>query len=94
MKSMRFLVLTAAAFVAVSATGANADGAVKCAEAAKETWQPISAAEAATSAAGYEVRKSKTTDGGCFEVYGVKDGQLYELFFNPGDLKLVATVTK
>ena len=35
---------------------------------------------------GYEVRKSKI-EGSCYEVYGVKDGKLFELFYSPEDLE-------
>ena len=32
--------------------------------------------------------------GMCYEVYGVKDGSMHELFYNPVDLKLLLTVKK
>ena len=56
-----------------------ADGFTNCTKAAKASWKPASEAEAAAKAAGYEVRRSKI-EGSCYEVYGVKDGKLFELF--------------
>ena len=71
-----------------------ADGFKSCTKEPKASWQPASAAEAAATAAGYEVRKSKV-EGSCYEVYGVnKQGKLFELFYNPVDLKLVHTKAK
>ena len=46
-------------------------------------------AEAAATAAGYTVTKSKV-EGSCYEVYAKdKDGKKFELFYNPVDLQLV-----
>lgn len=73
---------------------ALADGKVTCTSEAKDKWQAQEKAEEAAKEAGYEVRKSVITDGGCYEVYGIKDGSLFELFYNPIDLTLVATVKK
>jgi hypothetical protein len=65
-----------------------ADGFTKCTKAPKKSWKPASAAEAAAKAAGYDVRKSKI-EGTCYEVYGVKGGKLFEVFYNPVDLKVM-----
>jgi len=70
-----------------------ADGFKNCTKAAKSTWKPASAAEAAAKAAGYDVRKSKI-EGSCYEVYGVKGGKLFELFYSPEDLSLKHTKAK
>ena len=70
-----------------------ADGFKNCTKAPKASWKPASDAEAAAKAAGYEVRKSKI-EGSCYEVYGVKDGKLFELFYSPADLKLMHTKAK
>ena len=70
-----------------------ADGFKNCTKVAKASWKPASAAEAAAKAAGYEVRKSKV-EGSCYEVYGVKDGKLFELFYSPEDLSLKHTKAK
>ena len=51
--------------------------------------ETASGAEAAATAAGYTVTKSKV-DGSCYEVYAKdKDGKKFELFYNPVDLQLV-----
>jgi hypothetical protein len=70
-----------------------ADGFKNCTKAAKASWKPASEAEAVAKAAGYEVRKSKI-EGSCYEVYGVKDGKLFELFYSPEDLSLKHTKAK
>lgn len=70
-----------------------ADGFKNCTKAAKASWKPASEAEAAARAAGYEVRKSKV-EGTCYEVYGVKAGKLFELFYSPEDLSLKHTKAK
>ena len=70
-----------------------ADGFNKCTTVPKASWKPASEAEALAKAAGYDVRRSKI-EGTCYEVYGVKDGKLYELFYSPADLKLMHTKAK
>ncbi len=70
-----------------------ADGFKNCTKAPKSSWQPASAAEALARTAGYEVRKSKI-EGSCYEVYGVKGGKLFELFYSPENLKLIHTKQK
>jgi len=70
-----------------------ADGFKNCTKVAKASWKPASEAEAAAKAAGYEVRRSKI-EGSCYEVYGVKDGKLFELFYSPEDLSLKHTKAK
>jgi hypothetical protein len=74
-------------------SAALADGFKNCTKAAKATWKPASEAEAAARAAGYEVRKTKI-EGSCYEVYGVKGGKLFELFYSPEDLSLKHTKAK
>ena len=51
------------------------------------------AAKPKAKALGYEVRRSKV-EGSCYEVYGVKEGKLYELFYSPEDLSLKHTIAK
>jgi len=72
---------------------ALADGFKNCTKVAKTAWKPASEAEAAARTAGYEVRKSKI-EGSCYEVYGVKEGKLFELFYSPEDLSLKHTKAK
>ena len=68
-----------------------AHGFDDCTKEAKETWKPQTEAEAAATAAGYTVSKSKI-EGSCYEVYAKdKDGKKFELFYNPATLELVKT---
>ena len=91
--------LTTAAVLAVALAGfatvtpASADGYKTCTKLDKAQWKPASEAEAKAKDAGYEVRRSKV-EGTCYEVYGVKGGKLYELFYSPEDLSLKKTVAK
>jgi hypothetical protein len=84
-----------AAGLALGLFGATAvaDGFTNCTKEPKSNWKPASEAEAAAKTAGYEVRRSKI-EGSCYEVYGVKDGKLFELFYSPVDLKLMHTKAK
>jgi hypothetical protein len=72
---------------------AMADGFKDCTKLDKASWKPAAEAEAKAKALGYEVRRSKI-EGSCYEVYGVKEGKLYELFYSPEDLSLKKTVAK
>ena len=68
---------------------AMAHGFDDCTKEAKDKWKPQAEAEAAATAAGYTVTKSKV-EGSCYEVYAKdKDGKKFELFYNPVDLQLV-----
>ena len=77
--------LTIAAAVALAGfavvTPAMADGYKDCTKLDKASWKPASEAEAKAKDAGYEV-------------YGVKGGKLYELFYSPEDLSLKHTIAK
>jgi len=74
-------------------SAALADGFKNCTKLDKASWKPASEAEAKAKALGYEVRRSKI-EGSCYEVYGVKEGKLYELFYSPEDLSLKHTIAK
>jgi hypothetical protein len=76
-----------------AAAPAFADGFKDCTKLAKASWKPANEAEAKAKEAGYEVRRSKV-EGSCYEVYGVKEGKLYELFYSPEDLSLKKTIAK
>ena len=75
----------AVAFGVFAAAPAFADGFKDCTKLEKASWKPASEAEAKAKECGYEVRRSKV-EGSCYEVYGVKEGKLYELFYSPEDL--------
>ena len=86
-------VVVGLSLIAFAAPSAFADGFKNCTKIAKASWKPASEAEAAAKAAGYEVRRSKI-EGSCYEVYGVKEGKLFELFYSPEDLSLKHTQAK
>jgi hypothetical protein len=68
---------------------AFAHGFDDCTKEPKEKWKSQAEAEAAATAAGYKVTRSKI-DGTCYEIYAKdKDGKKFELFYNPVDLSLV-----
>jgi len=90
------MLIKIAAVLAVSmsvAAPAFADGFKDCTKLDKSSWKPASEAEAKAKEAGYEVRRSKV-EGSCYEVYGVKGGKLFELFYSPEDLSLKKTIAK
>jgi hypothetical protein len=90
----RFVKLILALSIGVFAgSAALADGYKNCTKISKASWKPASDAEAQAKAAGYEVRRTKV-EGSCYEVYGVKDGKLFELFYSPEDLSLKHTTAK
>jgi hypothetical protein len=74
-------------------SAAMADGFKDCTKLDKASWKPAGEAEAKAKALGYEVRRSKI-EGSFYEVYGVKEGKLYELFYSPEDLSLKQTIAK
>ncbi|MDH2382885.1 PepSY domain-containing protein [Bradyrhizobium sp. CER78] len=83
----------AAGVLGLTGSAAFADGYKTCTKLDKASWKPASDAEAKAKAAGYEVRRTKV-EGSCYEVYGVKEGKLYELFYSPEDLSLKHTIAK
>ena len=90
--------LTTAAVLGAALAGfafspALADGYKDCTKLDKASWKPAAEAEAKEKALGYGVRRSKV-EGTCYEVYGVKEGKLYELFYSPEDLSLKHTIAK
>ena len=58
-----------------------------CTTVPQSQWLPIDGFAAKARERGYAVVKIEVS-GTCYEVYGTKDGVLYELYFNPatGDL--------
>lgn len=86
-------VVLALSLLAFAAAPALADGFKDCTKLDKASWKPAADAEAKAKAAGYEVRRSKI-EGSCYEVYGVKEGKLFELFYSPEDLVLKHTIAK
>ena len=87
----KLLLVTSA--MALGTSAALADGFKDCTKLDKASWKPASEAEAKAKSLGYEVRRSKI-EGSCYEVYGVKEGKLFELFYSPEDLSLKKTIAK
>ena len=85
--------LVAGLSLGLGMTACLADGYKDCTKIEKGSWKPASEAEAKAKAAGYEVRRSKI-EGSCYEVYGVKEGKLFELFYSPEDMSLKHTLAK
>ena len=83
----------AMSFGVLAAAPVLADGYKNCTKLDKASWKPASEAEAKAKELGYEVRRSKI-EGSCYEVYGVKAGKLFELFYSPEDLSLKHTIAK
>lgn len=92
MKVIKIMVVALAAGLA-SGSAALADGYKDCTKLDKASWKTTAEAEAKAKAAGYEVRQTKI-EGTCYEVYGVKGGKLYELFYSPENLALKHTIAK
>jgi hypothetical protein len=57
------------------------DESAKC-DAPKDKWMTEEAMKAKATELGYDVRQVKV-ENGCYEVYGIKDGQKVEAIFNP-----------
>jgi hypothetical protein len=93
MKAPIKTIVIAFSFATLGIAPALADGFTNCTNVPKASWKPAADAEAAAKAAGYEVRRSKV-EGSCYEVYGVKGGKLFELFYSPEDLSLKHTKAK
>lgn len=90
-KTALSLALAAIGLAALAHVPASAHGFDDCTEEPKESWKAKDEAEAAATAAGYTVSKSKI-EGSCYEVYAKdKDGKRFELFYNPATLELVKT---
>ncbi len=83
----------ALAFGLGATTAALADGHKDCTKLPRSAWKTTADAEARAKGAGYEVRQVKV-EGSCYEVYGVKGGKVFELFYSPEDLALKHTVAK
>ena len=87
MKVIRVVAIALTVGIGMS-SAAMADGFKDCTKLDKASWKPASEAEAKAKALGSEV------EGSCYEVYGVKEGKLYELFYSPEDLSLKHTIAK
>lgn len=59
-----------------------------CTNAPRSEWKSMSLASDKATSMGYAVTKVEIS-GTCYEVYGRKNGTLYELYFNPVTGELV-----
>ncbi len=76
----KFIALSLITFASFAGL-AQAEEGTKC-DAPKDKWMTEDAMKAKATAMGYDVRQVKVEDG-CYEVYGIKDGQKVEAIFNP-----------
>lgn len=91
---MKLAFATAAlAFGFISSGTAIADGLDKCTDEAKDKWMTEEQISAKAVELGYEVKKIDE-EGTCYEIYGVKDGKTYEVFFNPVTAEVMLTEEK
>lgn len=76
--------LLAIALLTVAAVGgvAHAEDDAKCGNVPMEKWMGQDAIKAKAVELGFDVRQIKIEDG-CYEVYGIKDGNKVEVLFNP-----------
>lgn len=80
---MHFSVKATAIVAALALSGpALADGMDNCTTEPESAWKTLDEVSAMAVEQGYEVRKIEK-EGTCYEVYGLKDGKLWELFYNP-----------
>ncbi len=76
-------ILIASLFAASVLAGvAHAEDAGKCGTAPQDKWMTEDALKAKATEMGFDVRQIKVEDG-CYEVYGIKNGQKVEALFNP-----------
>lgn len=54
----------------------------KCGNVPQNQWMTEDAMKSQATELGFDVRKIKVEDG-CYEVYGIKDGNKVEALFNP-----------
>ena len=78
MKSIAATLLTLTALTGV----AHADDDAKCGNAPQDQWMTEAAMKTKATELGFDVRQIKVEDG-CYEVYGIKDGNKVEALFNP-----------
>lgn len=88
MMKVSLLVLVAAGLALPAAARRGGSDDDHCTSAPRSQWQPMTTVEAKAKGMGYSVWKTEIS-GTCYEVYGRKDGQTFELYFNPATAELV-----
>ncbi|UJW74423.1 PepSY domain-containing protein [Rhizobium sp. SL42] len=75
-------IVVATLLISASFAGiARAESSTSC-DVAKDKWLSEAAMKAKATELGFEVRQIKV-ENGCYEVYGIKDGNKVEALFNP-----------
>ncbi|MDH4439147.1 MAG: PepSY domain-containing protein [Rhizobium sp.] len=77
----KLIALSLITFVSFAGFAQAEDEGAKC-DAPKDKWMTEEAMKAKATELGYDVRQVKV-ENGCYEVYGIKDGQKVEAIFNP-----------
>ena len=79
---MKFLKLTACSLILAST---SVWAKTECTKEPKEKWKDAKAFEDDLQKKdGYKIKKFKTTEGNCYEIYGWnKEGKKVEIYFNP-----------
>lgn len=60
-----------------------------CTQAPRSEWLPEAEMRLLAEFRGYKIVTFKIANRSCYEVYGFKDGQIVEAYFNPVTSKLV-----
>lgn len=60
-----------------------------CTQEPRSQWLPEAEMKLLAEFRGYRIKTFKIANGSCYEVYGFKDGQIVEAYFNPVTSKLV-----
>lgn len=79
---MKKIILASLLATVALGSAARAESEHSCGDAPKDKWMTEDALKAKAVAMGFEVRQIKVEDG-CYEVYGIKDGNKVEALFNP-----------
>ncbi len=77
----KLIALSLITFASFAGFAQAEDEGAKC-DAPKDKWMTEEAMKAKATELGYDVRQVKV-ENGCYEVYGIKDGQKVEAIFNP-----------
>lgn len=79
--------------IALASAAQAGSYAAGCTTAPQGNWKAADTSAAKAVELGYKVAKTKIS-GSCHEVYATKDGQRFELFFDPVSNALVHTQAK
>ena len=60
-----------------------------CTQEPRSQWLPEAEMRLLAEFRGYRIKTFKIANGSCYEVYGFKDGQIVEAYFDPVTSKLV-----